>query len=108
MSYEVQQYGGVPSRPARRAARAISQHRMSTAVQVSGIDAVTDVAMAKEDAYTAATGTAMGAVVRVAQAQRHLETLVPEASGRLAMLADDHALAMSELLTDYRRQLRRY
>jgi len=54
-----------------------------------------------------ATGAAMQAVVRVAQAQKHLEQLAPEASGRLAFLADDHMLAMAEVLADLRRELRR-
>jgi len=71
------------------------------------MDADTDVAQAKIDDLTMATGTAMSSVVRVAQAQRHLEQLAPEAAGRLAYLADDHLLAMSEVLADLRRDMRR-
>jgi hypothetical protein len=74
---------------------------------VSATDADTDVAQAKIDNLTMATGTAMSSVVRIAQAQRHLEQLAPEASARLAYLADDHMLGMGETLADLRRDLRR-
>src|SRR5690349_1792774 len=70
----------------RRAGRAISRNRAGALVRVSGTDADTDVAQAKIDNLTMATGSAMSAVVRVTQAQRHLEQLVPEAAGRLAFL----------------------
>jgi len=109
MSYEVTPFSGpgVSLGDARRAGRAVSRHRSGALVRVSAADAETDVAQAKLDNLTMATGTAMSSVVRVAQAQRHLEQLVPEAAGRLAYLADDHMLGMGEVLADLRRTMRR-
>jgi outer membrane scaffolding protein for murein synthesis (MipA/OmpV family) len=108
MSGEVRSYDpGMAVGPARRAGRAISRNRAGALVRVSGTDADADVAQAKIDNLTMATGTAMSSVVRVAQAQRHLEQLVPEAAGRLAYLADDHMLGMGEVLADLRRTMRR-
>ncbi len=93
---------------ARRTGRAVSKYQAGGQVRLSGVDTDTDVAIGKADAYTAATGNAMGDIVRVAQGQRHLEQLAPEASGRLAMIADDHALTMADILGDLRRDLRRW
>jgi outer membrane scaffolding protein for murein synthesis (MipA/OmpV family) len=109
MSYEVTPYGGheVSLSDARRVGRAVSRHRSGALVRVSATDADADVAQAKIDNLTMATGTAMSSVVRVAQAQRHLEQLAPECSARLAYLADDHMLGMGEVLADLRRDLRR-
>jgi outer membrane scaffolding protein for murein synthesis (MipA/OmpV family) len=109
MSYDITPYSGheVGLRNARRAGRAISRNRAGALVRVSGTDADTDVAQAKIDNLTMATGTAMSSVVRVAQAQRHLEQLAPEASARLAFLADDHMLGMGEVLAELRHDLSR-
>jgi len=95
------------SRDVRRASRAISRYQSGGQVRLATVDTETDVAMAKVDALTSATGSAMGSVVRVAQAQRHLEQLAPEASGRLAFLADDHMIGMGDVMSDLRRNLRR-
>lgn len=94
-------------RDARAAGRAISRYQTAGQVRVARLDTDADIAAAKGDIYTAATGTAMGNVIRVAQGQRALEQLAPEAAGRLALLADDHALTMAEILADLRRDLRR-
>lgn len=106
---ELNLYGSSSLLPsdARRAGRAISRYQSGGQVRLARVDTDTDVAIGKEEALTAATGSAMGNVVRVAQAQRQLEQLAPEASGRLAMLADDHALTMAEIISDLRRELRR-
>jgi hypothetical protein len=94
-------------RDARRAGRAINRYQSGGQVRVAQVDVETDVALAKVEAITHTTGQAMGAVVRVAQAQRHLEQLAPEAAGRLNFLADDHMLSMSDVMADLRRDLRR-
>jgi hypothetical protein len=98
--------GGLPS-DLRRSGRAISRYVAGGQVRVARVDTETDVALAKVDAITTATGSAMGSVVRVAQAQRHFEQLAPEAAGRLAFLADDHMLSMGDVMADLRRELRR-
>jgi hypothetical protein len=105
-------------RDARRSGRAISRYQafgqvriakvdIETDVALAKVDIETDVALAKEDAVTTATGAAMGSVVRVAQLQRQLEQIAPEAAGRLAFLADDHMLSMGDIMQDLRRELRR-
>ena len=98
---------GELERDTRRAGRAISRHRAGTQVRLAAVDDDTDLAMQKVDALTSTTGLAMGAVARVAQVQRQLETLAPEASGRLAFLADSHVVAVGDTVQDLRRDLRR-
>lgn len=100
------EHNGGLVRDARRAGRSVSKYQAGGLVRTTTVDVDTDVALAKVDALTAATGQAMGAVVRIAQAQKHLELLAPEAFGRSAFLADDHLLAISGTLTDLRRSLR--
>lgn len=94
-------------RDSRRAGRAISRYQAGGQVRTAAIDVETDVTLDKLDSLTAVTGLAMGAVVRVAQAQKHLEQLAPEASGRLTLLADDHVLGLADIAADHRRVLRR-
>lgn len=96
------------TRDVRRTSRGISRSRSYAQLRMAGISDETDVAMEKVEALTAATGSGMSAVTRVAQAQRQLETLAPEASGRLAFLAEAHVLAVGDSLQDLRRSLRRH
>jgi len=98
---------GLTSRDARRSARSISSTHAGGLMRLAAIDTDTDVALAKVDATSAATGQAMAAVIRVAQLHKSLELVAPEAAGRLAFLAEDHMLGMSEVLADLRRDLRR-
>jgi predicted RecB family endonuclease len=99
--------GGAISRDARRAGRAITHGRLGTQITASRVDNITDVTLAKVENLAMATGNAMQQVIRVAQAQRQLEQMTPEAAGRLALLADDHMLGCADLLADLRRDLRR-
>ena len=105
---EIQLYegGGALSRDSRRAARAISRGRSSTQVRLARVNDETDVALEKVQAQTEATQFAMGAVTRIAMAQRHYEAMAPEARGRLSVLADDHLLGMGDTLQDHRRSMR--
>lgn len=107
---EIQPYNGTQNslmRDVRRASRAISRYQTGGQLRIAQVDTETDVALVKVDALTTATGNAMGAVVRVAQAQQQLGLLAPAAAGRLAYLADSHMLAMGDLMQDLRRDLRR-
>jgi hypothetical protein len=99
--------GAAISRDSRRASREIARGRIGSQIATARTDNATDVAMAKIDNLSLATGNAMQQVTRVAQAQRQLELMVPEAAGRLAFLADDHALGCAEVLGDLRRDMRR-
>lgn len=92
---------------ARRVGRTLSRYQSVAALRTAAVDIATDMALAKAEALTTVTGQAMSTVIRVAQAQRQLEQLTPEASPRLAMLADEHALALGDMLADLRRELRR-
>lgn len=95
------------SRDARRAGRAISRSRSVAQIRMARLDDEADVSMAKAEAVSTATAHAMHTVTRIALAQRQLELQAPEAAARLAFLADDHMLGLSDLLADLRRQLRR-
>ena len=99
--------GVARSRSSRRAAEAIQQQSLGADVRIAAANARTDVTLAKTENVTLATGAAMAAVVRVSQAQRQYEQLAPDAAGRLAFLADEHLLGMSDLLTQMRLDQRR-
>jgi hypothetical protein len=71
------------------------------------VDKETDVTIAKEDSTTSVLAHGMTAVTRVAQMQAQLELMAPGASGRLAMLADFHAMNVAEIAADHQRALRR-
>jgi hypothetical protein len=94
-------------RDSRRAARQISRYQAQAQIRIAGTDTETDVSIAKVDSTTAVAGSAMTSVTRVAVAVKHLELQAPEASGRLAMLADMHALNVAEVMADHQRILRR-
>lgn len=97
----------LPARDTRRANRAIGRMESQALVRRSAIDIEVDLAVDKIEAQTSATGSGMASVVRVAQAQRQLEQLAPEAAPRLAYLADAHALGVGDVLSELRRNLRR-
>lgn len=109
MSSNLSPYGRSELLPSdvRRGSRAISRHQVATQVRIARVDDDVDQAIAKADGYTAATGAASADVLRVGKLHKELEALAPEVSGRLALLADDHALAMVDILGDLRRDLRR-
>jgi hypothetical protein len=108
MAQEMELYTGGSglTRDTRRAVRAISRARASTQVRLARVNDETDVALEKVQAQTEATQFAMGAVSRIALAQRHYEAMAPEASGRLSFLADEHLLGMGNTLQDHRRSMR--
>jgi hypothetical protein len=94
-------------RDSRRAARQISRYEAHAQVRIASTDTETDVSIAKVDSATAVAGSAMTSVTRVAVVVKHLELQAPEARGRLAMLADMHALNVAEVMADHQRILRR-
>lgn len=95
-------------RDARRFSRAISRTSGGGLVRRSSVEAETEVTFAKTDSITAIAGTMMNDIARVAQAQAQFELLVPQASARLNMVADSHALDLMEQAADHRHALRRY
>lgn len=99
--------GGGLDRTARRVAREVSRHQAAARIRIAAADASTDVVVGKLDDYTLATTSALASVGRVVQVQRQIEQLVPEASGLLAFVVQDHTIGVSELLGDFRHELRR-
>ena len=99
--------GGLMRREARSTLRAVGQSKSFTQVRVARADDSTDLAVAKLENLSLATGSAMHQVARVARIQREMEQLAPEVSMRLNFLVEDHLLGCSELLADFRRELRR-
>lgn len=99
--------GGLSTRDARLLARTTSRSNLETQRREIAIDAEADVTAAKIEAATYTTGVGMNAVVRVAKALETLEQMAPTATGRLNLLADDHALGVAETLQQLRYRLRR-
>lgn len=99
---------GLLVRDARRSSRVISRASSTGVVRRAVVDVETDVTIAKVDSTTAIVGVMMNDIARVAQAQAQFELLVPQASARLNMVADNHALDLMEQAADHRRSLRRY
>lgn len=98
---------GARPRELRRAGRSMERSKLRTELRIVSVDAETDTEMAKTDSVTAFTGAAMSQVARVAQAQVQLEQLAPQAAARLNMLADAHSMAVTDLMVDLTRKLRR-
>ncbi len=108
---DIQTFGGgsrmLSPGDGKRVARTVSRGYAIATVRCNDVQDETDVMLDKLDALTTVAGHAMGGVVRVAQAQQHMEALAPAASGRLALLADNHAVVMAEMQADHSRVLRR-
>lgn len=99
--------GGLLPRDARRAGRSLSQSSVTGMVRRHDVDVETDVTLTKSDSVTAVTVAMMADVARVAQVQQQLELMAPQASARLNMMADNHALDLMEQAAEHRRALRR-
>lgn len=95
--------GLVPSRTTRAIARINSGADIDAAI----INAKAEVEMVKLDGIAAITGQAMHKTAMVSQLEQSLAQTVPHASGRLAMLGDLSALAMSEVVTNAARRISR-
>lgn len=108
MSYDLTPYAGGPLlRDARRTTRAISRVNSGGQIRQAQVDVETDVAICKIESITIATGQALGAVARVAQAETAMAQNFPGASGRLAFIAERHMLHVSDVVDDLQRTLRR-
>ena len=91
----------------RALSRALANVQAGTAVQIARIDAAAQRHEAVADGVTAVTSRALQHVAMVSQAEQQLAQTVPHASGRLAALADAHALAMQATVIDAARALGR-
>src|SRR4051794_31425934 len=111
MYYDLDVAGPRPMPPVQRdvrhAAIGIARHQLGNQVRVARADSDTDATIEVMEDDTIATGKAMEKIIRVARLQRQLEELAPGTSGRLALLADDHAYGMHHAVTQLRRRLYR-
>jgi hypothetical protein len=98
---------GLAPRDARRLDRSLIGHQVGREIRQSRSDVEVDVAISKIQGLTMATGAGMQSIVQVATAQQSMEQMAPSASGRLAMLADMHALDVADTLQDVRHRMRR-
>lgn len=91
----------------RQLSRALANVQARTAVDLARIESAAQRHEAVVDGVTAVTGRALQHVAMVSQAEQQLAQTVPHASGRLAAIADAHALAMQATVMDTARALGR-
>lgn len=91
----------------RALSRELANVQAGTAVQVARIQAAVQRHEAVADGITAVTGRALQHVAMVSQVEQQFAQTVPHASGRLAAVADAHALAMQATVIDTARALGR-
>lgn len=105
----IEQYSSTNMRTgvARQAGRELGRINAGTSLSVARIDAAAQRREAVADGVTAVTARALQAVAAVSQAEQQLALTVPHASGRLAAIADAHALAMTAIVMDAGRSLGR-
>lgn len=100
--------GGVlAGRQTKALARSLANIQHGSALQVARIEAAVQGREAVADGVTAVTARAMQHVAVVSQAEQSMAQTVPHASGRLAAVADAHALAMTAIVMDTARALGR-
>ncbi len=94
-------------RTARALGRQLGGIAASAAVDVARIDAAVQRREAIADGITSVAGRAMQHVAMGSQAEQTFAQAVPHASGRLAAVADAHAIAMTSVVMDTARALGR-
>lgn len=92
--------GLLAGRQTKALARGLASVHYSSALQVARIEAAVQCREAVADGITAVTAKAMQHVAVVSQAEQNMAQTVPHASGRLAAVADAHALAMTAIVMD--------
>ncbi len=97
----------VPSRLARALAHQLGVVQASSMVDLARIDAAVQRHAAAADGVTAVAGRAMQEVALVSQSEQSLALTVPHASGRLAAIADAHALLLTGIVVNTARALER-
>lgn len=97
----------ISPRVAKALGRELSHMHAGTAVDLARIDAAVQRREAVADGVTATAARAMQHVALVSQAEQQLALTIPHASGRLAAVADAHALAMTAIVMDTARALGR-
>lgn len=98
---------GLTPRSARTLGRQLAGIQAGAIVDAARIDAAVQRREVATDGVTAVTGRALQHVAMVSEAEQSLSQAVPHASGRLAAVADAHALAMTAIVMDTARALGR-
>jgi hypothetical protein len=98
---------GLVPRDARQVARASSRAEVSRQLRQHAIDAETAVLLDKLDAFGTGIAAGMTSALRVTKLAEQLELSAPAASSSINYLRDCHALAVGELLDNFRTTLRR-
>ena len=101
------QGAGLSPRVARVLGRDLATIQAGLAVDVARIDAAVQRRETVTEGITAITGRALQHVALVSQAEQQLAMTTPAASGRLAAVADAHALAMTGIVMETARALGR-
>ena len=101
------QGAGLSPRVARALGRDLATIQAGTSVDVARIDAAVLRRETVTDGITAITGRALQHVALVSQAEQQLAMTTPAASGRLAAVADAHALVMTGIVMETARALGR-
>jgi len=107
MTNDLAMYGGGSRREVRTVSRAVARAEARGLLRQTTLDQEVALANLKIDALTTATGQALGAVAKVAQAETALVQNFPGASGRLAFISERHMLAVGDVLDDLQYKLRR-
>ena len=94
-------------RTARVAGRVLGNIQVGAIIDLARIDAAVQRRETATDGTTAITARAMQHVALIAQSEQSLGLTVPGASGRLAAVADAHALAMTAIVIDTAHALKR-
>lgn len=98
---------GLPARTSRALARQLAGIQASSAVQIARIEAAVQRHDTVMDGVTALTGRAQQHVVLVSGSEQQFALSCPTSSGRLALLGDQHALAMVAITMEARQALQR-
>jgi hypothetical protein len=98
--------GGLTPRDAVRGSRAISRVHFGGELRQTVIDVECQVSGAKLDAVGAMTGQAMRDIGQVAQLEVAVARAVPLAIGRVALLAEQHALLAADEVSRLHSRLR--
>jgi hypothetical protein len=91
----------------RSVAKSLATIQAGSTLDVARIEAAVQRRETVTDGITALTARALQHVAMVSQAEQNLAQAVPHASGRLAAIADAHALAMTSVVMDAARALGR-
>jgi hypothetical protein len=109
MNQDLSIYAGrdLSQRLARRAGRVIGQIDAEVSVGLARVEAAAELQAARAHAVAYVGRAAMQDVALLSQIEQQLAQAVPHASGRLAVIADLTAVALSEVVVDTARRIGR-